>query len=112
MNDYLELSLKPTYQLWPLDTRPIDMMGFKIYKGKTTIRKSIFNNLNKVFFKYKNINRKMNLKDARKIVSYYGFVKNSFSKKYVKKNKINRTLLIAKEVISNEAKSRIQRETT
>mgnify|MGYP004461897043 FL=1 len=112
LNDYLKLSLKSTYQLWPLDTRPIDMMGFKIYKGKTTIRKSIFNNLNKVFFKYKNTNRKMNLKDARKIVSYYGFIKNSFSKKYVKKNKINRTLLIAKEVISNEAKSRIQRETT
>lgn len=105
--DVLDLRLKPTYQLWPLDSRPIDMMGFKIYTFKTTIRKRIFNNANKVYVKVKNSKHTMTLEEAYKVVSYYGYVKHSFGKKYNDKVKLDRTLEIAKEVISNANKSRI-----
>lgn len=106
MNNF-KLSLKPTYQLFPLDSRPIDMMGYKIYTYKTTVRRRIFNSANKVFVKYKNPKNELELKDAYKIVSYYGYFKHSFSSKYIKKVKLNKTLKNAKEVISNASKSSV-----
>lgn len=107
LKEFLELDLKPTYQLFPLDSRPIDMMGYKIYTYKTTIRKRIFDNANKVFVKCKNSKYEMTLKDAYKIVSYYGYFKHSYNKKYIKKVKLNKTLKKAKEMISNASKSRV-----
>ncbi len=102
----LQLTLKPTYQLFPLNSRPIDMMGYKIYSYKTTVRKRIFNNANKVFIKNKGKDV-ISLEDSYKIISYYGYFKHTFSKKYIKKVKLDKTLKIAKEVISNEAKSKV-----
>lgn len=109
LNKKLQLSLKPTYQLFPLDSRPIDMMGFKIYTYKTTVRKRIFNKANKVNIKNKG-KREITLEDSYKIISYYGYFKHTYSKKYIKKVKLDKSLKIAKEVISNEAKSKLQRE--
>lgn len=108
LNEYLinnlGVSLKPTYQLFPLDSRPIDMMGYKIYTYKTTVRKRIFNRANKVYSKMKNPKNKMELSDAYKIVAYYGYFKHSCSKKYGKKIKLDKTVKNAKEVISNASK--------
>ena len=104
LNEQLGLSLKKTYQLFPIDSRPIDMMGYKIYTYKTTVRKRIFNRANKVFIKMKNPKNDMTLGDAHKVVSYYGYFKHSFGKKYTKKIKLNKTLKKAKEVISNASK--------
>lgn len=108
LNEKLGLSLKPSYQLFPLDSRPIDMMGYKIWTYKTTVRRRIFNSANKVFVKLKNPKNPMTLKDARKVVSYYGYFKYSYSSKYIKKIKLKKTLKNAKEMISNESKSKIQ----
>lgn len=107
LKNTLGLSLKPTYQLFPLDSRPIDMMGYKIYTYKTIVRKRIFDRANKVLVKIKNPKNEMSLGDAYKVVSYYGYFKHSCSKKYIKKIKLNKTLKKAKELISNEAKSNI-----
>lgn len=107
LNNVLNLELKPTYQLFPLDSRPIDMMGYKIYTFKTTIRKRIFNRANKVYLKSKSNNFELSVQDAYKVVSYYGYFKHSWSKKYLKKLKLDKTLKIAKEVISNESKNNI-----
>ena len=104
LNDKLSLELKPTHQLFPLDSRPIDMMGYKIYTYKTTVRKRIFHNANKVFSRNKGKD-KISLKDSYKIISYYGYFKYTNSRGYIKKVKLNKTLKIAKEVISNETKS-------
>lgn len=106
LNEELKLTLKDNKQLFPLDSRPIDMMGYKIYTFKTTVRKRIFKNANRVFMKLKG-REDMSLEDAYKVISYYGYFKNSSSKKYINKMKITNTLEIAKEVISNEAKSNI-----
>lgn len=109
LNEELGLSLKPTYQLFPLDSRPIDMMGYKIYTYKTIVRKRIFDNANKVNMRNKGKNE-ITLEDSYKIISYYGYFKHTYSKKYIKKVKLDKSLKIAKEVISNEAKSKLQRE--
>ncbi len=106
LNEELKLTLKDSKQLFPLDSRPIDMMGYKIYTFKTTVRKRIFKNANKIFTRLKGRDN-MSLQDAYKVISYYGYFKNSSSKKYINKMKIANTLKIAKEVISNEAKSNI-----
>lgn len=107
LHDNMQLELKPTYQLFPLDSRPIDMMGYKIYTYKTTIRKRIFDRANKVYLKAKRNKFEVNLTDAYKIVSYYGYFKHSWGKKYIKKVKLNKTLKNAKEVISNASKSNV-----
>lgn len=49
----------------------------------------------------------ISLEDSYKIISYYGYFKHTFSKKYIKKVKLDKTLKIAKEVISNEARSKV-----
>ena len=103
----MNLELKKSYQLFPLDSRPIDMMGFKIYTYKTTVRKRIFDRANKVLLKSKRNKFELTLEDAYKVVSYYGYLKHSWSKKYIKKVKLNKTLKNAKEVISNANKSNI-----
>lgn len=103
----MDLTLKPSYQLFPLDSRPIDMMGYKIYTYKTTIRKRIFDRANKVYLKAKRNNFELTLDDAYKVVSYHGYFKHSWSKKYFKKVKLKKTLKNAKEVISNASKSSI-----
>ena len=104
LHEKLGLSIKPTHQLFPINSRPIDMMGYRIYTYKTTVRKRIFNNANKVFVRYKNPNNVIELEDARKIVSYYGYFKHSYSYKYMKKIKLNITINKAKGVISNATK--------
>lgn len=103
----MQLELKSTYQLFPLDSRPIDMMGYKIYTYKTTVRKRIFDRANKVYLKAKRNKFELTLEDAYKVVSYHGYLKRSWSKKYNKKVKLNKTLKNAKEVISNASKSNI-----
>lgn len=45
INEYLHtigLKLKDTYQVWKVDSRPIDFVGFRFYRDKTLLRKKIF----------------------------------------------------------------------
>lgn len=105
LKNKLGLKLKPSYQLFPLDSRPIDMMGYRIYTYKTTVRQRIFKRANKVFVKLKNPKNEITLESAYKVVSYYGYFKHSSNKKYIKKVKLKKTLKTAKEVISNAAKT-------
>lgn len=51
MNEYLDLTVKPDWKLFQIDWidkdgkqhgEPIDMMGFKIYRDRTEVRRSIF----------------------------------------------------------------------
>ncbi len=112
LNSKLLLELKPTYQLFKLDSRPIDMMGYKIYTYKTTIRKKIFKRANKIFRRIKRNNYKFSLKTAYQVVAYWGYFKHSFSKKYIDKMNLKKVVDRAKEMISYDTKSRISRETT
>ena len=108
---YLGLKIKCNEQLFKLDSRPIDMMGFKIYTFKTTIRKRIFKRANKLVSKYRNPKRLMSLKDARSFMSYKGYFDNSNSFKYKLKHKFKRISECARKVIRNENKSFVYTET-
>lgn len=104
LNEVLKLELKPTHQLFPLDSRPIDMMGYKIYTYKTTVRKRIFKKANRVFRKVSKQGY-VSLKQARRIVSYYGYFKYSDSKKYLQKIKFENVINKSKEMISNDKRN-------
>lgn len=104
LNKKLDLELKPSWQIFPLGSRPIDVVGFKIYQEKTTIRSRNFKRIKKVCKKILKQENKPTLKQAKRLVSYNGFIKYSNSNKFNKQYKIDELLKNSKEVISNEAK--------
>ena len=73
LSDELGLDVKESHQLFPLDSRPIDMMGYRIYTYKTTVRKRIFKKANSIVSKYKKKKKKMSIEVARAFMSYKGF---------------------------------------
>lgn len=101
LNDNLGLQIKPNAQLFKLDSRDIDMMGYRIRTYKTSIRKRIFDRANRLYRYIQRCNYKMTLHDAYRAISYYGYFVHSWSYKYSKKVKLNKIIKNAKEVISN-----------
>lgn len=110
LKNELGLDIKDNEVLFRLDSRPIDMMGYKIYVAKTTIRKRIYKRMTKVLRKIKTPS--ISLKMAFKLISYYGYVVHSNSEKYKNKYKLYKKLKIAKEKISYEAKNGINARVT
>lgn len=85
----------------------IDMMGFKIYRDHTTIRKSIYKKIrrksNRVRKKIKN-HICISLKDAYQVVSYNGWAVNTNSIKMKDSLEMKLCNEKCREVISNTAK--------
>lgn len=103
LRDVLHLSIKQNWEIYSLCDHPTDMMGYKINKDCTTIRRSIFRRADKHFIKYKHKDIVIPEKDARSIVSRYGYFKHSDSRKYMKKMKVLQTVKRAKEVVRHAA---------
>lgn len=82
-----DLKLKENWQLFKMDSRPLDFLGYRFYRGYTTLRKSNFLRIKR---RYKKIYKKGKLtyKDASASLSYYGWLKHcdsyNFNQKYVK----------------------------
>lgn len=82
-----DLKLKENWQLFKTDSRPLDFLGYRFYRGYTTLRKSNFLRIKR---RYKKIYKKGKLtyKDASASLSYYGWLKHcdsyNFNQKYVK----------------------------
>lgn len=104
LNEELKLELKPNLQIFPLGSRPIDVVGYKIYIDKTTIRKKNYKRIKGVCKKINKQGGKMNLFQARRIISYNGFIKYSNSHRFQKEYNIEEIMNNAKEVISNDSK--------
>lgn len=111
LSTQLGLKIKNNEQLFKLDTRPIDMMGYRIYTSKTTIRKRIFKRANKVICRYRSPGTVMSVKDAKSIMAYKGYFDNSNSLNYKRKHKCERIFECARKVIKNENKGFIHTET-
>ena len=111
LSTQLGLRIKSNDQLFILDSRPIDMMGYRIYTDKTTIRKRIFKRANKMICKYRSPETIMSVKNAKSIMAYKGYFDNSDSIKYKKKHKCERIFDCARKVIRNENKGFIHTET-
>lgn len=96
----LGLEIKEGSTLFKVDSMPIDMMGYKIYRTHTETRKRIFLKSRKYFIKYKGKRNDMDIKDAKSITSYFGYIKHTDSFNFCRKYKVYRTLKYAREVCS------------
>ena len=92
----LDLSLKGNYQLFRFDYkkkdgkvigRPLDFMGFKFYRDRVTLRKTILRRARKAAMNVHNavLNNKLNWYLCSRIISYKGWFKSTNTKKYVAK---------------------------
>lgn len=83
------------------DNRPIDFIGYRYYRDCTTLRSSICLRITRRVRKVQKKNV-LNGHDARSIISYYGWIKNTDSWK-LKVKYFSGTLQKAKEKISSES---------
>lgn len=89
INEFLEkehLRIKENWQLFKVDSRPLDFIGYRFYRGYTTLRDSNFLRIKRRIKKvYKK--RKINYLDASAIISYVGWLKHCdshiFKEKYL-----------------------------
>lgn len=100
----IELKLKHNWQVYRLDKRPLDFLGFKFYRTHTTMRKKnalrIKRRAKKIYKK-----KKLNFKDCSAMLSYLGWLKHSNSYNYYSKNiKPYVDIKKMKEVVSNESR--------
>lgn len=100
------LRLKENWQLFKTDSRPLDFLGYRFYRGYSTLRKSNFLRIKR---RAKKISKKneLNFHDAASMLSYAGWLKHcdsfNYQQKYIKPY-INYNK--CKEVVSNESKKR------
>jgi hypothetical protein len=98
------LKLKSNWQVFRVDKRDIDFLGFRFYRNKTILRKRnalrIRRRIQKTYKK-----PKIEYKDASAIISYLGWIKHSNSHKYYEKYiKPYINIKALKKVIKNESK--------
>jgi hypothetical protein len=74
--DNLGLKLKENWQVFPIESRDLDFMGFRFYRNKTTLRKSIFL---KAIRKANKLSKKdrPTLYDIRQMMSYFGWLSST-----------------------------------
>lgn len=81
------LRLKENWQLFKTDSRPIDFLGYRFYRGYTTLRRNNFLRIKRRVQKiYKR--KKIRLVDVQAMISYNGWLKHcdsfNYKNKYVK----------------------------
>ena len=97
----LGLEIKPDYQIRQIDGTCIDMMGYRIYRTHTEIRKRIFLRARRAFRKAR---KRPSRAIAEKCISYYGYIKHTDSRRIERKWKARKIIRKCKGVIRNESK--------
>lgn len=79
----INLKLKDNWQVFKLDSRDIDFLGYRFFRDRTILRKT---NALRIRRRCKKIHKKsvLSLKDASAIISYWGWVKHSNSYRFYK----------------------------
>lgn len=101
----IKLELKNNWQVFRVDDRGIDFLGFRFFRDKTILRKR---NVLRIKRRVKKISKKskLNFKDASAIISYWGWIKRSNSYNFYNKHiKPFVSLKEAKKVVSEHAKA-------
>lgn len=84
LTNVLKLQLKDNYQIYPVDSRGIDFVGYKLYHTHTLLRKSIKYKMFKLIRKCKE--GKITAEElSRRMASYFGWLKYCDSKNLLKK---------------------------
>lgn len=106
----LDLAMKKNWQVFRLACRPIDFLGYKFYKDKTTIRKTVLKRIKRKIRRVASM-AKVSFTNAAGMISHMGKVKRSnsihFRKKYID-NVISMKRL--RKVVSHEGKIRREAE--
>ena len=111
IDEFLEpehLKIKENWQLFKTESRPLDFLGYRFYRGYTTLRKSNFLRIKR---RIKKIYKKpeLNYHDACAVLSYNGWIVHSngynYTQKYIKPYI---DFAECKEVIRNETRKRNQ----
>jgi RNA-directed DNA polymerase len=76
MDRELKLTIKQNYQIFPVQDRGIDFVGYRLYHTHTLLRKSIKQNFARMVARRKN---------PESVASYYGWAKHCNSKNLLKK---------------------------
>lgn len=98
------LKIKENWQLFKTDSRPIDFLGYRFYRGYTTLRRSNFLRIKR---RAKKISKKeeLNFHDAAAMLSYSGWLKHcdsyNYQQKYIKPYIDYKK---CKEVVRNESR--------
>lgn len=111
----LGLEIKANWKLFPIDYigrdgkhhgECIDMMGYKIYRDHTEVRRNIFLRARRTFRKaWKQIRKgRLALLIAYRCISYYGWFKHSDSNYFMQKYGIEQLMKYAKRRVSIESK--------
>ena len=85
----------------------IDMMGFRIYRTHITIRRRVFKRIRRIAIRiWKRIktHQKVLESHARKMIAYWGLLKNSNSVKVIQKYHIKDIMKICKKVVKEHEK--------
>ena len=81
------LNLKENWQLFKVDSRPVDFIGYRYYRGYTTLRRGNFLRIKRRAKRIYKRN-KVTLTDASAMISYYGWLKHcnsyNFNQKYIR----------------------------
>lgn len=100
------LNLKHNWQVYKLDKRPLDFLGFKFHRTHVTMRKR---NSLRIRRRARKIYKKkiLNFKDSSAMLSYLGWLQHSNSYSFYTKNiKPYVNIKVMKEVVSNESRKR------
>ena len=81
------LKIKENWQLFKVDSRPLDFLGYRFYRNYTTLRRNNFLRIKRRVQKiYKR--KKIRLVDAQAMISYNGWLKHcdsfNYRNKYIK----------------------------
>lgn len=102
------LELKSNWQAFRVNSRAIDFLGFRFFRGKTILRKK---NALRIRRRWAKIAKKktLNYKDACAIVSYWGWIKRSDSYQFYNKHvKPIIRVGLARKVVSRYAKQNLR----
>ena len=78
LKDNLDLDLKPNYQIFPIDDKGIDFLGYRSFRNYTILRKSTYKNFKKKMLKISKLYKKygnLTYPQACTINSYIGWLK-------------------------------------
>nr|DAK62065.1 MAG TPA: hypothetical protein [Caudoviricetes sp.] len=95
-----KITIKPSDKIIDLLNGYIDMMGFLISRTKVLVRSRIFLRFRKSITKVRKT-KTIFRKEAQRILSRYGWIKNSDCRHWEKKNKVLQIVKICKEMISH-----------
>ena len=102
----LRLTMKGNWQVFKTDSRPLDFLGYRFYRDRTTMRRR---NALRIRRRVKKVHKKRELtfEDAAAVVSYLGWIYHSNSRYFYKKHlKPYINIKKMKGVIRNESRKR------